>query len=153
MMSYAPAPLADRKTLVIDASLAIRAISPLADQSQDILKQLADWHRERVRLVAPEIWLAEVVSILRQAIYAHILPREEDRVAVENIFRLSVEVIHSDQSLCQQTLAWVERLGQSKAYDSFYLALAERPGAGLWTSDRRLFNRMQQLGINWVKSM
>ncbi len=57
MMSYAPTPLADRKTLVIDASLAIRAILPLADQGQDILKQLAEWHREQVRLVAPEIWL------------------------------------------------------------------------------------------------
>lgn len=153
MMSYAPAPLAGGETLVIDASLAIRAILPLADQGQDILKQLAEWHREQVRLVAPEIWLAEVVSIIRQAIYAHLLSQEEGQVAVEDVFRLGIEVIQSDQSLCQQALAWAERLGQSKAYDSFYLALAERLGAGLWTSDRRLFNRTQQFGINWVKSM
>ncbi len=72
---------------------------------------------------------------------------------MEDVFRLGVEIIHSDQSLCQQALAWAERLGQSKAYDSFYLALAKRLDAGLWTSDRRLFNRTQQLGIDWIKSI
>jgi predicted nucleic acid-binding protein len=152
-MSYSPAPLADRQTLVIDASLAIKAILPLADQGHDILDKLAGWHRERVRLVVPEIWLPEVVSIIRQAIDTHILSQAEGRIAIEDVFRVGVEVIPSDQSLCQQALAWSERLGQSKAYGSFYLALAERLDADLWTSDQRLFNRTQQLGIGWVNSM
>jgi predicted nucleic acid-binding protein len=153
MMSYAPAPLADRKTLVIDARLAIKAILPLADQGQDILNKLAGWHREQVRLVVPEIWLPEVVSIIRKAIYTHILSQDEGRIAIEDVFRLGVEVIPSAQSLCQQALAWAERLGQSKAHDSFYLALAERLGAGLWTSHRRLYNTTQQFGIKCVRSM
>ena len=51
------------------------------------------------------------------------------------------------------TLSWGKRLAQSKAYDSFYLALAERMGEDLWTGDRRLFNRAQQLGVGWVKLM
>jgi predicted nucleic acid-binding protein len=152
-MSYSPAPSAGQQTVVIDASLAIKAILPLADQDHDILKQVAEWRQERARLVTPEIWLQEVVSVIRQAIYAHILSQEEGRVAVEDVFRLGVEVLPSDQVLCQRALAWAERLGQSKAYDSFYLALAEQLNAELWTSDRRLLNRAQQLGVGWVKSI
>jgi predicted nucleic acid-binding protein len=152
-MSYSPAPLAGRQTLVIDASLAIQAILPLADQGRDILKQVAEWHRAQMRLVAPEIWLPEAVSVIRRAIFSHIISKDEGQIVVEDIFRLGVEIIPSDQPLCQRALIWAERLGQSKAYDSFYLALAERMDARLWTSDWRLFNRAQQLGIGWVESM
>jgi predicted nucleic acid-binding protein len=152
-MSYSPAPLTDRRSLVIDASLAVRVILPIFEQDLDILNQLVEWRQDRVQLFAPEIWLPEVVSVVRQAIYAHILSEEEGRVAVEDAFRLDVEVLHSDEALCKRALAWAERLAQSKAYDSFYLALAERMGGDLWTGDRRLFNRAQQLGIGWVKLM
>jgi predicted nucleic acid-binding protein len=151
-MSYFPASLTARQTLVIDASLAVRVILPIADQDLDILKRVAEWRRERMQLVAPEIWLPEVVSVIRQAIYDHILSEEEGRVAIEDVFRLEVAVLLSDHALCKQALAWAERLGPSKAYDGFYLALAEQLHVDLWTSDRRLFNRAQQLGIGWVKS-
>jgi hypothetical protein len=42
------------------------------------------------------------------------------------------------------------RLGQSKAYDAFYLALAERLKAEFWTADQRLANGARQLGANWA---
>jgi predicted nucleic acid-binding protein len=72
---------------------------------------------------------------------------------VEDAFRLGVEVVASDLDLCKHALAWAERLGQSKAYDGFYLAAAERYGAELWTVDGRLLNRARQLGVSWVKSL
>jgi predicted nucleic acid-binding protein len=152
-MSCSPASLTTQQTLVIDASLAVRVILPIVDQDLDILKRVAEWRQERMHLVAPEIWLPEVVSVIRQAIYAHILSEEEGRVAIEDVFRLDVEVLLSDHAICKQALTWAKRLGHSKTYDGFYLALAERLDVDLWTSDRRLFNRAQQLGISWVKSM
>jgi hypothetical protein len=38
------------------------------------------------------------------------------------------------------------RLGQSKAYDGFYLALAEQSNAEFWTADQCLVNSARQLG-------
>ncbi len=154
--------------IVIDASLAAKAVIPGAPQGDEVLKRVAGWHLGRARLVAPDIWLPEVVSVVRQAIYLRLITPEAGKMATEDIFRLGVEVIPSDLDQCQSALAWAERLGQSKAYDGFYLALAERLSAErlkveqlkverlkveLWTGDGRLFNRAHQLGVDWVRSL
>jgi predicted nucleic acid-binding protein len=58
--------------------------------------------------------------------------------------------------LCRPAFAWASRLEQHTTYDagckehSFYLALAERLGASLWSADQRLVNRAHQLGADWV---
>jgi predicted nucleic acid-binding protein len=128
-------------------------VLPIGQVREAALERFASWHRERMRLVAPVIWIQEVVSVVRRAIYTRLINSEDGRVAVEDVFRLGVEVVASDLDLCRQALAWAERLGQSKAYDGFYMAAAERLGAELWTVDSRLLNRARQLGVSWVKSM
>lgn len=55
--------------------------------------------------------------------------------------------------MCHSAFDWAEKLGQSKAYDSFYLALAETLRAPLWTADRRLANAARQIGISWVHAV
>jgi predicted nucleic acid-binding protein len=136
--------------LVIDASLAVRAVLPVAQDRSDALERIAGWHQSRIRLVAPEILLAEAVSVVRQATYARLITTQESQAAVEDLLRLGIEILPSDLELCQLALSWAGRLGQSKAYDSFYLALAERLGAELWTGDQRLVNAARQLGLIWV---
>jgi predicted nucleic acid-binding protein len=42
------------------------------------------------------------------------------------------------------------QIGQSKAYDAQYLALAARENAPLWTADRRLANAARGAGLDWV---
>lgn len=66
------------------------------------------------------------------------------------MFSLGVEVILSDVSMCKKAVDWADRLGQSKAHDSFYLALAEQSNAAFWTADKRLVNGAHQLGATWV---
>ncbi len=56
-----------------------------------------------------------------------------------------------DQDLAHRALHWSARLGQAKAYDSFYLALAEREETMLWSADGRLVDRAWQLKLSWVK--
>ena len=90
---------------------------------------------------------------MRQAIYLRLISPEHGRMVAKDIFRLGVEAIHSDLDLCQSALVWAERLGQSKSFDGFYMALAERLGAErlkveLWTGDGRLLNRVCQLGVD-----
>ncbi len=139
--------------VVVDASTAIRAILPSGKSGSNALDQFLAWHQAQVKIFAPEIWLLEVVSLIRQAIYNQWITEGEGRLAVEDVFRLGVEVLPSGVGLCQSALAWASRLGQSKAYDGFYLALAEHLSAELWTGDEKLVQRAKQLGAGWVRCL
>lgn len=146
MTSYSPTPSA----VVVDANIAIRAVLPMEDKP-GILEKFANWHRSRRKIYAPDILVPEAVSVIRRGIFARWITEAEGQNAVEDVFRLGVEVIPSDAGLCQAALAWAARLGQSKAYDGFYLAVAERKEAELWTADERLHNGAKQRGLIWVR--
>ena len=145
MTSYLPP-----SAIVVDANIAIRAVLPVED-NRGILERFAAWHQSRRDIYAPDILLPEVVSVIRRGIFNHWITEAEGQVAVEDVFRLGVEIIPSDAGICQAAMAWAGRLGQSKAYDGFYLAVAERKEAELWTADERLRNRVRQLGLSWVR--
>lgn len=146
MMSYSTT----HPAVVIDANIAVRAVLPTRSQA-DLLERFAAWHQSRVEVCAPDTLLPEAVSVIRQGVYNRWITEQEAQVAVEDIFRLGIQITPSDMVICQKALTWAGRLGQSKAYDGFYLALAERLGAELWTADARLSDRARQLGVVWVR--
>lgn len=137
--------------LVIDASLAVWAVLPsMQDEGVDTLAALVKWRAEGRQLVAPMLWLAEATSTIRHATFLKRLSELKGQEAVSKIFALEIETIPADESLCQAALNWATRLQQVRAYDAFYLALAERLQTEFWTADKRLANAAQQLGVNWV---
>jgi len=150
MTSYSPTSMVPHPTLVVDASVAVRAVLPVEDKPL-IQKRFESWHKSLSKIYAPAILLPEAVSVIRRGVFERWISEGEGQIAVEDVFRLGVEVIPSDNQLCLAALAWAGRLGQSKAYDGFYLALAERLSAELWTADKRLRNRAGQLGVAWVR--
>jgi len=145
-MSSSPTPPA----IVVDANIAIRAVLPIA-RKLTILEHFVSWHKSRTKIYAPDILLTEVVSVIRRGVSDRWISETEGQVAIEDLFHLGVEIISSDAGLCQAALVWAGRLGQSKAFDGFYLAVAERKGGELWTADERLRNQAQQLGLSWVR--
>lgn len=136
--------------IVIDANIAVRAILPI-EGKLDVLERLVSWHRSRSKIFAPDILIAETASVIRRGIFDRWITEEEGHVAVEDLYRLGVEIVPSDASVCQSALAWAGRLGQSKAYDGFYLAVAEHQGAELWIADEKLVNRAKQLNLPWIR--
>ena len=136
--------------IVIDANIAVRAILPVESKS-DVLERMASWHQSRNKIFAPELLIAETVSVIRRGIFDRWITEEEGQVAVEDLYRLGVEIVPSDTGICQTALAWTNRLGQSKVYDGLYLAVAERQGAELWTADEKLVNRAKQLNLSWIR--
>jgi predicted nucleic acid-binding protein len=136
--------------IVIDANIAVRAILPIEGKS-DVLEHLVAWHQSRSKIFAPELVIAETVSVIRRGIFNQWITEEEGQVAVKDLYRLGVEIVPSDAGICQAALAWAGRLGQSKAYDGFYLAVAERKGAELWTADEKLVNHGKQLNLSWIR--
>ena len=145
MTSYSAA----RTTIIVDASFVIRALLPIAENAKT-LDYFAHWRHEGIDICAPALMLTEAVSVIRQAIYGKWIIETEGRLAVEDLFQLDVRVIPSDFELCLSALMWAGQLGQSKAYDGFYLALTERMKGELWTGDQRLVRRANQLGLTWV---
>lgn len=145
-MSYSPP-----SAVVIDANIAIKAVLP-TEGTPGILRRLAGFHQAQAKLFAPDILLPEAVSVIRRAIFDGWILEAEGQTAVEDIFRLGVLIVPSDPGLCQAALAWAARLEQAKAYDGFYLAVAERCQASLWTADERLRNRLKQhAGLPWMR--
>lgn len=136
--------------LVLDANLAVRALVATA-RREPAVELIARAHEEEILLLAPSLWVAEVTSAFRKMVYRKILAPEEADIALSDLPSLGVEVFPMDLALARQALAWAERLGQIRAYDAFYLALAEREDAILWTGDGPLANRVRQLGIDWVR--
>jgi predicted nucleic acid-binding protein len=149
-MSYAPTSSKVPEALVVDANLVVKAILPVKNQAH-VLDLLATWHRAHRTIYAPDILIPEVVSVIRRQAFDRLITETEGRLAIEDAFRLGLEIIPSDLGLSQAAYNWASRLGHSKAYDGFYLAVAERLGIDLWTADERLSNRARQINTLWVR--
>ncbi len=133
--------------VVVDSSVVLSALLPGATAAPDDL--LAGWVASGVEMAAPALWQYEVVSVLRRSVYAGHITTADAREMVEDVRALGVRLYGDD--LSEAALEWAERLGQSRAYDAFYVALAERLGAVLWTADRRLANGAGAAGAPWVR--
>ncbi len=136
-------------SVVADANLAVRAVIPVGINKE--LEQLRHWKRNRVQVFAPDLWYAEVTSAIRQISFRKLVTPDESRTAINDLFVLGIQIVATDINLCLSAFQWAERLGQIRAYDGFYIALAEKMGVELWTADERLANRAHQVGAQWVR--
>ncbi len=141
-----------RRTVVVDASLAIWVVVPVVSPV-DPLDFLIQWRREGVRVVAPMLWLAESASALRALVHTGAISLEEGRRALHDLLALEVELLPMTSEQTRAAFEWATRLGQRRAYDAFYLALAEELGAELWCADQRLATSARQAGATWVQSI
>jgi len=141
---------ASSQPIVIDAGVAVRAVVPTGI-SRTVKQHFAGWYRAERSIVAPSQWIAEAVSALRRLLFLGELSAQETNRAVEDLFALGIESVALDVELCRWALRWAERLTQAKAYDAYYLALADAQDAELWTADGRLYRRARQLGSERVR--
>jgi predicted nucleic acid-binding protein len=112
---------------------------------------LVAWRRAEAELHAPSLWLAECASAIRRYVHRDMITPQEGLTAIDDLITLEVDVAPMTHAHCRAAYAWAERLGQSRAYDGFYLALAEELDGTFFTGDRRLANGARQLGLSWVQ--
>ena len=136
---------------VVDASVAIKSVTELS-QTLEMFWNLVD--REQVKPCAPRLWVSETASGIRLMVFQkHLTPNDAEQ-ALRDIHALRFEIMDEDEELSLRALEWAGKLGQSKAYDAFYLALAEKLVADFWTADERLANRCRKdLKLKWVHSI
>lgn len=138
--------------MVVDASFALRLLVPSVETTA-AHGHWRQWHQDCRTLLAPSYWSVEVTSGLRRLEASGQLTGSEADRALERSFDLGVDLLPVDAAVSRSALAWARRLGQAKAYDGFYLAIAEIAGADLWTADLRLARGARQAGAAWVHGL
>ncbi len=136
--------------LVIDASLAVWAVVP-AIAPFDTLALIRGWRKKNVQLIAPSLFLSESTSAIRRLVYHGLISVKEGTNALTDLLDLAIDIIQENDEHCRAAFRWAERLDQARAYDGFYLALAEESGIELWTADKRLACSAQERNIDWVR--
>lgn len=132
--------------LVIDAGIGWRLFTLHPEQAL-LTQQVSAQRMAGVRLVAPTLWRYEVTGILTKALHFKQLTWAEVERAVQLCGDFEIDLIPPDPELATAALAWTVRLKRAAAYDSFYLALAQRLGCALWTVDHKL---VRAAGVSWV---
>ncbi|RPJ51834.1 MAG: PIN domain-containing protein [Methanobacteriota archaeon] len=95
--------------------------------------------------------MSETTSAIRFLISQKEITVDEAEQALRTIHGLHVEIVNEDEELCLRALELAGKLGQAKAYDAIYLALAEKLVVDFWTADERLANRCRKdLKLSWV---
>jgi predicted nucleic acid-binding protein len=134
------------RSLVIDASLALRLILP--DPRRAALRaRMERWLQEGYEWVAPDLWLYEMTMALCKGAFFGLITAEEAETSLTLVTALPVQLVAADAEQARLAFAWTRRLNRAAAYDSFYLALAESLNCELWTAARRLHNAV---GLPWV---
>ena len=136
-----------RTYVTIDAGVAFRLIAPHPRQ-QRYVDLVESWQRAGYQLCAPTLWAFELTSTFTRMVRHGDLNAATGRDGLRMAYALGVQLIEPDEEQALKAFAWTERLKRTAAYDSFYLALAERLGCELWTADRRLVNAASQ---SWVR--
>jgi predicted nucleic acid-binding protein len=138
--------------MVVDAGMVLALVLPLPF-SAPAADKIRSLRQAREELFAPALLEYEVCSALRRAVTCKILDESAAGTALDLIEALRIRPITPASSLHTRALSWSARLGQSKAYDAQYLALAEEMKCGLLTADLRLARAAQALGATWVEGL
>lgn len=136
---------------VVDANIAVNTVLGMTDTLKSFWEKV---DQEQITPCAPRLWVSEITSSIRSWVSQKELTQEEAEDALRTIHGLRFEIVDEDEELSLRALEFAGKLGQSKAYDAFYLALAEKLAAEFWTGDERLANRCRKdLKLGWVHSI
>jgi predicted nucleic acid-binding protein len=106
-----------------------------------------EWIAAQRQIIAPTLLLYEVTNALHQYQKHSMLTEQAVTTAVETALALPVKLF-GDTELHRAAVEVAKRYSMAATYDAHYVALAERYGAELWTTDQKLANRCQQ---DWIK--
>ncbi|GAP11812.1 predicted nucleic acid-binding protein, contains PIN domain [Bellilinea caldifistulae] len=135
--------------VVIDANIALALFLhlPYTEQAYRLMDRLRE---RRSAVLSPVLWEYECLSGFHRAAQLGAIRPEDAREFMADLLALEIERVTPTVESHHAALRWAERMGQSKAYDAQYAALAEQYGTELWSADQRLVNTLQAQGAGWA---
>jgi predicted nucleic acid-binding protein len=140
---------ADRRVgfdCVVDASVGIKLflIEPLSDQADVLFSHLND--DPPSRFYVPDLFFIECTNILWKYVWRFGYAFDAAQQDVTDLTRFPLHVV-STAALAEDALTLSVRHG-STAYDSAYVALAQRLSLPLVTADKALVRRFADAGLD-----
>jgi predicted nucleic acid-binding protein len=138
--------------ICIDANIVLAWLLPEELSAKAIGLRRA-WQAQGEDLVAPGLLRYEVTSVLRFHVFRGNITVVEGDEAFSAYSGLSLDYVEV-ADLGQRAWEIAKHVGSPRAYDMFYVALAEMQDCLLWTCDRRLSNLVAPHFpfIRWVGS-
>lgn len=131
----------------LDSSVVVESVEK--EPRPEIKRLWREWMRDRVMLHAPVLLRYEVVNALHKGWKEGVLSEAEARHALDDALGRPI-VWHDDEDLHADALRIAGELALPAAYNSQYLALAERLGVELWTADAKLVKAVEGR-LAWVR--
>ena len=138
--------------VVVDASITLKWILNETESSK-ALTLLADWNDREIEVYAPSLLVYEVTNALYRHVRKGEIPFYDARRGLTEIIYKVLEIdFPEDPDFNIRAMELGQQFGLPAAYDSHYLALAERKECELWTADTRLWNstRGKLAWLRWL---
>ena len=134
--------------VVADSSIFLASIfqESLTPKATAIIKF---WVTTNVNLAAPSLFQYEIVAVLRKHVYQGNITLQESVKGRDILLSQPIQFLFDDD-LLRRAYDLSTRFNRPTAYDSQYLAVAERLGCEFWTVDERLYNAVAN-DLSWVK--
>jgi predicted nucleic acid-binding protein len=134
--------------VVADSGIFLSAI--LAEEHTAKARSLMRlWRRQNIQIAAPTLLHYELVGVMRKQVHRKKLTSEQAIKRRDLLLARQVELFF-DTALVARAYEFATQFNQPTAYDTQYLAVAERLNCEFWTADERLYNAVRQ-ELSWVK--
>ena len=139
---------------MVDASVAAKWYLPPSEEhlADEALNLLAEYGRGRIQLRVPDLFWAEIGSILWKALR---LNRISNQTATEALLALEQQSLMTGS--CRPLLGLAFEIAKAfhrSVYDGIYVALAVTSGCELVTADERLANALAAYyPVRWLGSL
>lgn len=134
--------------VVTDSSILLATV--LTETYSDAAEALVQsWEQSGMKIAAPTLLRYELVAVIRKHVARGALTAEHGLEAREKLLSQKIS-FYLNSDLLRRGYELATRFNRPTAYDSQYLAVAERLGCEFWTADERLYNALHQ-DLTWVK--
>lgn len=94
--------------IIIDANFAVWAVLPVFAEIET-LDRLQQWHKQNRRILAPDLFVAEAISVFRFLTYRKLISSEEGEQAIDDFFNLEIQTIPITRSLSHVAMSWASK--------------------------------------------
>ncbi len=124
--------------LVLDSGILIARLIPEAI-SKKAVAFLDQLEQRQIQIVAPMLFRYEMVAVTRKALYQKRIDPQKALVSLDLALSYPIDYV-IDEALLRRAYELATLHNRPTAYDSQYLAVAERYQCEFWTADERFYN-------------